>query len=103
MTHVSQRNRDWLIVIGGNLMTAFWLFWQHAIGDASAKTTLIATPIVFTILNAVMLLSIRAKNRRLQLTTPTSLVVTAMVFAVVASGCFWAALHRDLDFSQSVL
>ena len=84
-------------------MAAFWLFWQHARGDASAKTTLIATLIVFTILNAVMLLSIRAKNRRLQLTTPTSLVVTAIVLAVVASSCFWVALHRDLDFSQSVL
>jgi hypothetical protein len=84
-------------------MTAFWLFWQHTRGDASAKTTLIATPIVFAILNAVMLKSIRAKNRRLQLTTPTSLVVTAILLAVLASGCFWAALHRDLDFSQAIL
>jgi hypothetical protein len=84
-------------------MTAFWLFWQHARGDASAKTTLIATPIVFAILNAVMLLSIRAKNRRLQLTTPTSLVVTAALLAVVASGCFWTALHPDLDFSHAIL
>jgi hypothetical protein len=79
-------------------MTVFWLFWQHARRDASAKTTLIATPIVFAILNAVMLFSIRAKNPRLQLTTPTSLVVTAITLAVVASGCFWTALHQDLRF-----
>ena len=84
-------------------MTVFWLFWQHARRDASAKTTLIATPIVFAILNAVMLFSIRAKNPRLQLTTPTSLVVTAITLAVVASGCFWTALHQDLDFSQAIL
>jgi len=50
-----------------------------------------------------MLFSIRAKNPRLQLTTPTSLVVTAITLAVVASGCFWTALHQDLDFSQAIL
>ena len=100
---MSQRSRDWIIVIGVNLVTAFWLFWQHARGDASAKTTLIATPIVFVVLNAVMLLSIRAKNRRLQVTTPSSLIVTAILLAVVASGCFWTALHPDLDFSQAIL
>jgi hypothetical protein len=50
-----------------------------------------------------MLLSIRAKNRRLQLTTPTNLVVAAITLAAVASGCFWAALHRDLDFSHEIL
>ena len=103
MTQMSQRSRDWIIVIGVNLVTAFWLFWQHARGDASAKTTLIATPIVFVVLNAVMLLSIRAKNRRLQVTTPSSLIVTAILLAVVASGCFWTALHPDLDFSQAIL
>lgn len=84
-------------------MTAFWLFWQHARGDASARTTLIATPVAFAVLNIVMLLSIRAKNRRLQLTTPISLVITAIILAVVASGCCWAALHQALDFSQAIL
>lgn len=103
MTQMSQRSRDWLIVIGVNLMTAFWLFWQHARGDATAKTTLLTAPIVFAVLNAAVLLSIRAKNRRQQLTTPPSLVVTAIILALVASGCLWAALHRDLDFSQAIL
>lgn len=100
---MSQRRRDWLIVVGVNLSTAFWLFWQHVRSDVSVKTMLIATPIVFGLLNAVILLIIRAKNRRLQLTTPASLVVTGITLAVVASGCFWAVLHRDLDFSQAIL
>lgn len=100
---MSKGSRDWLIVVGVNLTAAFWLFWQHDIGDASAKTTSIAAPITFTVLNAVMLLSIRAKNRRLQLTTPTSIVVAAITLAVVASGSFWAVLHRDLDFIHEIL
>lgn len=91
------------MVIGVNLMTAFWLSWQHARGNATTKTILIATPIAFGIPNAATLLGIRAKNRRLQLTTPTSLVVTAIILAVVACGCFWAALHRGLDSTQSIL
>jgi uncharacterized membrane protein len=91
------------MVLGVNLMTAFWLFWQQARGDANAKIILIATPITLAFLNAVVLWSIRAKNRRLQLTTPASLVVAAIILAVVASGCFWVALHRDLDFSNEIL
>jgi len=102
MTQMSQRSRDWLLVIGTNLTAAFWLFW-HARGEVSAETTLVATPIVFVILNTVVVRSIRAKNRRLQLTTPTSLIVIAIILASVASGCLWAALHRDLDFSKEIL
>jgi hypothetical protein len=102
MTQMSQRGRDWLIVMGVNLMTAFWLFWR-ARGEISGRTTLIATPIVFVILNAVVLRGIRAKNRRLQLATPSSLAVTAITLALIASGSLWGALHRDLDFSQTVL
>jgi len=102
MTPLSQRSRDWLIVIGTNLTAACWLFW-HARGEISGETTLIATPIVFVILNAVVLRSIRGKNRRLQLTTPTSLVVTAITLALVASAGLWGDLHRDLDFSQAIL
>ena len=102
MTPLSQRSRDWLIVIGTNLSAACWLFW-HARGEISGETTLIATPIVFVILNAVVLRSIRGKNRRLQLTTPTSLVVTAITLALVASAGLWGDLHRDLDFSQAIL
>jgi hypothetical protein len=68
------------MVIGTNLTAAFWPFW-HARGEMSGETTLRATPIVFLILNAVVLWSVRAKNRRLQLTTPTRLVVTAVILA----------------------
>jgi hypothetical protein len=103
MTQMSQRNRDWLIVIGVNLMTTFWLFWQHARGDATAKTTLLTAPIVFAVLNAAVLFSIRAKNRRQQLITPPSLVVAAIILALVAIGCLWAALHGDLHFSHEIL
>ncbi len=102
MTQLSQRSRDWLIVIGTNLTAAFWLFW-HARREVNAETTLITTPIVFVILNAVVLRSILAKNRRLQLKTPPSLVVTAITLAMVACGCLWGVLHRDLDFSQAIL
>ncbi len=102
MTQMSQRSRDWLMVIGTNLTAAFWLFW-HARGEMSGETTLKATPIVFVILNAVVLWGIRAKNLRLQLTTPTRLVGTAIIMALLASACLWAALHRDLDFSREIL
>jgi hypothetical protein len=102
MTQMSQRSRDWLMVIVTNLTAAFWLFW-HARGEMSGETTLKTTPIVFVILNAVVLWGIRAKNRRLQLTTPTRLVVTAIILALLGSGCLWVALHRDLDFSREIL
>jgi hypothetical protein len=102
MTQMSQRSRDWLIVIVTNLTAAFWLLW-HARGEMSGETTLKSTPIVFVLLNAVVLWSIRTKNRRHQLTTPPSLVITAIISAVLASGCLWAVLHRDLDFSHEIL
>lgn len=90
------------MVIVTNVTAAFWLFW-HGRGEISGETTLKATPIVFLILNAVLLTSILAKNRRLQLTTPTRLVVTAVILALGASCCLWAALHKDLDFSHEIL
>jgi hypothetical protein len=102
MTQMSQRNRDWLIVIGVNLTAAFWLFWQHARGDSSAKTTLITTPIVFAVLNTVALLNIRAKNRRQQTVTPASLIVAATLLALAASGSLWAVLHKDLGDNELI-
>jgi len=96
MTQVSQRNRDWLVVVGVNLTATGWFFWQHYRGQTTAETTLIAAPIVFVILNSVMLRGIRAKNRRQQLDTPTSQIVTAILLASAATGSMWAALHEDL-------
>ncbi len=90
------------MVIVTNLTAAFWLFW-HARGEMSGETTLKATPIVFVILNAVVLWSIRAKNRRLQLATPPRLVTAAIILGLLGSCCLWADLHRDLDFSHEIL
>jgi hypothetical protein len=88
---------DWLLVIVVNFSTAFWLFWQHARGGTSAETTIITTPIVFVITNVALFLGIRAKNRRKQLKTPATLIVTALLLALSASGFLWASLHQDLN------
>lgn len=93
---------DWLLVVIVNLGAAFWLFWQHARGEATAETTLITTPVVFVVLNLALLLSIRAKNRRTQLTTPTSLIVTAALLALAASGSLWAVLREDLGGKELI-
>jgi hypothetical protein len=96
MTQVTQRTMDWLLVIVGNLSTAFWLFWQHARGGTSAETTMITTPIVFVIVDVTVLLSIRAKNHSKQLKIPASLILTAVLLALTASGSLWASLRQDL-------
>jgi hypothetical protein len=102
MNQVSQRTRDWIVVVGVNAVTAGSLFWQHARGEASAKATIIAAPIVFLLLNAVMLRSIRAKSHRLQLTLPKSLVIVAALLAIGGSASFWAALHNEWDDNELV-
>lgn len=100
MTQVGQRNRDWLVIVGVNLTATLWLFWQHYKGQTTAETTLIAAPIVLVVLNSVMLRGIRAKNRRQQLDTPTSLIVTAILLACAATGSLWAAFHGGLGGNE---
>jgi hypothetical protein len=91
---------DWILVVGMNIVVFFVSVWKYRIGDAAPRVALVSGLSSLLILDALVLLIIRARNRRAGLPLAWSLVVGAIIGGMLSASALWLALANEMSVND---
>jgi hypothetical protein len=87
---------DWIAIAGMAIVAFAVPVWKYRAGDCSPRVALVSGLLSLLVVYAVLLLTIRVRNRRLGLPSPRSLLIGAIFAGMLAAGGLWVTLANEM-------
>ena len=88
---------DWIAIAGVGILAVATPVWKYRAGDCAPRVALVSGLLSLSVIDAVLLLTIRARNRRRGLPLPRSLPMGAVVVGMLSAGGLWLMLGNEMS------
>ena len=88
---------DWILIAGVGISALATPVWKYRAGDCTPRVALVSGLLTLLVLDATVLLTIRARNRRRGLPTARSLLIGAVVVGMLSAGGLWLMLGNEMS------
>ncbi len=97
---------DWILVVALNIGAFGTAVWKYRNGECAPHVALASGVLASVALTAVLLLTVRVRNRRMGRVTPRSFVIGSLVCSAITVNGLWLTLGNEMtgkDFMMTAL